>query len=173
MTWPLCSSPVWQRYGSCCGCNFKLKGRCWNTEGLDLLLLQLTCAPIWPLCGAAHRQAHANLANALQQLGQLDLALLYYQVRLAPWSVEGVARHLSWSNWRKLLSPMNLPASSSTAVASLCLLCSFTCTVCAAPAPRLHRRAEQHGHCVPAEGAGAAGAGPGGLPTVAGGWAVA
>lgn len=25
-------------------------------------------------------QAHANLANALQQLGQLDLALLYYQV---------------------------------------------------------------------------------------------
>jgi len=33
------------------------------------------------------RQAHANLANALQQLGQLDLALLYYQVTAACASV--------------------------------------------------------------------------------------
>ena len=31
-------------------------------------------------------QAHANLANALQQLGSLDLALMYYQsaLRLRP-----------------------------------------------------------------------------------------
>ena len=36
-----------------------------------------------PLCP---RQAHANLANALQQLGSTDLALLYYQsaLRLRP-----------------------------------------------------------------------------------------
>ena len=35
------------------------------------------------LLDAQMAEAHANLANALQQLGNFDMAIIYYQVRLS------------------------------------------------------------------------------------------
>ena len=36
------------------------------------------------LLDAQMAEAHANLANALQQLGNFDMAIIYYQVRPGP-----------------------------------------------------------------------------------------
>ena len=55
--------------------------------------------------GLLQAEAHANLANALQQLGNFDMAVIYYQVSFLAWDsplqlwhkFEQVATMLMWA----------------------------------------------------------------------------
>ena len=60
-----------------CCCDSNAAALCDDPPSPRLRPLRLSLPPL---------QAHANLANALQQLGSLDLALMYYQsaLRLRP-----------------------------------------------------------------------------------------
>ncbi len=57
-------------------------------------------------------EAHANLANALQQLGNFDMAVIYYQVCM-----------LALHTYRHLQSPDNMHCAAAAADAFECFSC--------------------------------------------------